>query len=85
MIETENPNMSLDMALYFINFKFLSNQCEEIVFLSGLIVLRALIIEHKLGDVLEKIKKEVGNNNLTAKRWKDLLFIERILFLLRKL
>jgi len=67
--------MSLDMALYFINFKFLSNQCEEILFLSSLIVRRALIVEHKLSDVLEKIKKEVGSNNLTAKRWKDLLFI----------
>jgi hypothetical protein len=37
-----------------------------------------------LKDVLGAIRKEVGNNNLTAKRWKDLLFIERILFLLRK-
>ena len=27
MVESENPNMSLDMALYFINFKFLSSQC----------------------------------------------------------
>lgn len=25
MIESENPKMSLELALYFLNFKFLSN------------------------------------------------------------
>ncbi len=77
--------MSLDIALYFLNFKFLSNHNEEILFLASLITNRAFIVEHTLQDVLAILKKEVGNNNLAAKRWKDLLFIERVLFLLRKL
>jgi hypothetical protein len=31
------------------------------------------------------LNREIGNNNISFKRWKDYFFIERVLFLLRKL
>jgi hypothetical protein len=34
---------------------------------------------------VECINREVGNSSVTYKRWKDFFFIERVLFLLRKL
>jgi hypothetical protein len=34
---------------------------------------------------LALLNKEVGGSNVAAKRWKDFFFIERVLFLLRKL
>lgn len=31
------------------------------------------------------LNREVGKNNIAYKRWKDYFFVERVLFLLRKL
>ena len=49
--------MSLDLALYFINFKFLSNKNEEVLFLASLIAQRAFIVEHSLSNVLDTLKR----------------------------
>lgn len=85
LIESENQNVDLDIGLYFTPFKFLSNTNQELIFIASLIVQRALISNHSLDEILAKIWKEIGNDTISCKRWSDYYFIERILFLLRKL
>jgi len=50
-----------------------------------MLIQRAFISEHRNDELVALLNKEVGNNNITFKRWKDYFFIERVLFLLRKL
>lgn len=42
-------------------------------------------MQHTLKDIIKKLWKETGTNSISSKRWKDYFFIERELFLLRKL
>ena len=51
----------------------------------SLIVQRAYLSNHSLEDIIDRLYKEIGGNSISCKRWRDLFFIERMLFLLRKL
>jgi hypothetical protein len=85
LLESENPEINLNIILYFITFKYLSNQNEDLIYLSNLLIQRAFIGEHKNDQLISLLTKEIGRNNISYKRWKDYFFIERVLFLLRKI
>ncbi len=48
LIESENSTVNLNLALYFIPFKHLSNSNEELIFLANLIAQRAFICEYSV-------------------------------------
>lgn len=50
-----------------------------------MLVQRGLISPHGKDIIISLLDKEVGRNNISYKRWKDLFFIERVLYLLKKL
>ena len=85
IIESENPKVNLDVALYFIPFRYLSTNEQELSFIATLIVQKAYLTETPLKDILEKLWTEIGFDSISCRRWKDYFFIERVLFLLRKL
>jgi len=66
-------------------FKYLSTQNEDLVFLSHSLIQKGLISSHSNEEIVDALTKEVGSNNINYKRWKDYFFIERVLFLLKKL
>lgn len=68
-----------------IPFRHLSGQSEDITYLATVLAQRALISQHETLHLLELLEKEVGRSSVCFKRWKDLFFIERALFLLKKL
>lgn len=85
LIECENPDIELDTALFFIPLKSVANTNHELMFIASLIVQRAFLCSHKLETVVNKLWVEIGNDSIACKRWRDLFFIERTIFLLRKL
>jgi hypothetical protein len=85
LLESENPDINLELALYFIPFRHLSAQNEDITYLASVLVQRALIGQHATSDLIRLLEKEVGRSSVCFKRWKDLFFVERALFLLKKL
>lgn len=85
LLESENPDINLELALYLIPFRHLSSQSEDITYLASLLVQRALVGQHETGVLTGLLEKEVGRNSVCFKRWKDLFFVERALFLLKKL
>ncbi len=85
LLESENPDISLEIALYLIPFRHLSSQQEDITYLATSLIQRALVAPHETLDLISVLEREVGRSSVNFKRWKDLFFIERALFLLKKL
>lgn len=85
MVESENPHTNLDIALYLIPFKYLTSAEQELSFIATLIIQRAYLSDTPLKEILDKLWKEIGFDSISCRRWKDYFFVERVMFLLRKL
>ena len=85
LLECENPDIDLNTLLYILTFKYLSSQQEDLIYISNALLSRGFTSKHSNEEIVKCLRKEVGDNNICYKRWKDFFFIERVLFLLRKL
>ena len=66
-------------------FKYLSSLNEDLIYISNALVQRGFVGRHTNEEIVTCLTKEIGNSSISYKRWKDFFFIERVLFLLRKL
>ena len=85
LLESDNPQIDLNIILYVLSFKYLSTRSEDLNYISSSILQRGFNVNHDSEEILCCLMKEVGNSSISFKRWKDFFFIERVLFLLRKL
>lgn len=85
LLESENPQIDLDMLLYVLCFKYLSNQNEDLVYIANALLQRGFVGQHTNEQIVVCLSREVGHSSVASQRWKDYFFTERVLFLLRKL
>jgi hypothetical protein len=74
----------LDNALFYLSFRQMSNTNDELIQLSNRIVYKSLLTQHSIEDLIRAMWRELGRDTISMRRWKDVVFIERILFLLFK-
>jgi len=74
----------LDTALYYLSFRQMSNTSDEMIQLANRIVYKAMQTDYSIEELVRTIRRELGCDTLSMRRWKDVIFIERILFLLLK-
>jgi hypothetical protein len=74
----------IDNALFYLSFRQMSNTNDELIQLSNRIVYKSLLTQHPIEELIRAMWRELGRDTISMRRWKDVVFIERILFLLFK-
>lgn len=72
------------MALFYSSFKMICNVNEELIQISNRIVCKALLSSPSVEHLVSSLEREVGRDTISMRRWKDPVFIERLLLLLFK-
>ena len=85
LLESDNQAINLEALLYLLPFKFLSPKHEDVIYLVLMLLQQGLLSKSTPQVLVSLLEREVGCSNVSQKRWKDLIFSERLLFLLRKL
>lgn len=75
----------LDTALFYLSFRQMSNSNEEMIQIANRIVYKAMQTDYAVEELARALKREIGTDTLSMRRWKDVVFIERVQFLLLKL
>lgn len=74
----------LDSVLYYISFRQMSNTNDEMIQLANRIAYKALLTDYPVEELVRALWRELGKDTISMRRWKDVVFIERVLFLLMK-
>ena len=82
LLYCDMQNPPLPMALFYSSFKMTSNINEELIQLCNRMVCKAMLSKPSPEHLVEVLWREVGKDTLSMRRWKDPIFIERLLLLL---